>query len=139
MTATKITSQMTISGPIFQKNADQTFLQNVRRMLDEMSQEAAEDIKQQMAVGASSRAELSIGGRVADRVVGRVTRLEGGVQWRYHMVASPSRNGLDKNEAIALYAGSAEVERQVHAFRHTRSAIRVLKPVIRANLMEGLE
>lgn len=136
MARTKISSQITFTGPFFTHDPSATFAANVVHMMEGIAQEGERDVRQQLATGEGSRAPLSVGGRLSGNVFGRV---RGRAPWRRWVAISPYEPSHSAEEAIAIYAAAARVESETHAFRHTATALRKARAVNAAELLRGIE
>ena len=74
----------------------------------------------------------------ADSIVGR-TESNSGKRWGTWAVVSANTAGMSKADAIRTKAAAATIERRWHPFRQVKSAVYRARPLIRANLTEGLE
>ncbi len=135
---THITTTIDLSGPFFTKDPALVLSQNVELMMAAIAKEGEEDVRAQMQAGESTRAPLSFGGRVAERLRGRVTSLQHN-PWHRTAIVSPSREGLSPKDAIALYAAASRIESKSHPFRTTTNRLRRAKAVNTAELTRGLE
>ena len=135
MARTKISSHIDFSGPFFTHDPSETFLANVEKMMAAVAAEGEADVVQQLRAGEGKRQPLSIGGRVADNIHGRV---RGRTGWHRWAAISPYEPAHSKAEATAIYAAASKVETQTHAFRHTSTAIRKAKAVNVEELLKGI-
>lgn len=133
--ALKVTSKKT--GPFFAHDPVKTFGENVTRQIEGVTDAAARTVAAQLRVGQGGRQPVSrIGGRVADRVIGRVKALDGKA-WRATGRVSLDVSGLSPVDRLALFAAGARVEARTHAFRQANAAVaRQLKS---DELLKGLK
>jgi hypothetical protein len=129
-----------LEGPFFERDPKQTFRQNVRRMLEGLSAEGQQTIRELLAAGEGTRLPIARipSDHVSEHVVGRV-RSNSGRPWALTAVVSVNNSGLSRAEGISLMAAASVVERRVHAFRSLSSGIRRSRAVLSANLTAGLE
>ena len=131
-------SQISLSGPFFERDPRKTFRQNARVMMQRIEEEGEGDVRQQMEAGESGRAEISHDmGRVSQHVVGRVVSLTG-KPWQVTAVISVNNSGFSPAEGIALMAAASRVESETHAFRRTTNRLRRARAVNAAELLKGI-
>jgi hypothetical protein len=131
----RFTSSISLKGPFFSKDPAKTFGRNLADLAERMAEEAAKDYVARTAGG--NRAPVSrIGGRVSDRVVHFSKNVGLG---KTQSVATLARRGLSGDDAIALDAAGAEVEKQTHAWRKTTNRMRRASAINRAELLKGIE
>lgn len=135
MARTKISTSIKFDGPFFAHDPGATFEANVARMMAAVAEEGERDVRQQLAASQAGRAELSIGGRLSENVYGRV---RGAVAWRRWAAVSPYEPARSREEAIAIYAAASRVERKVHAFAHTATAMRKARAANVEELLKGI-
>lgn len=133
----KIVTTISLEGPLFTHDPALSFQQNVERLMLEVARQGEEDVKAKMEQGEGDRAELSIGGRVRDRVRGRVTSLNG-KHWRRTAVVGPDRSGLSADDAIALFAAASRIEGESKPFKRSLARMRRAKTITAPELMRGL-
>lgn len=124
-----------LDGPLFRADIRATVRDNARAMLDDLVTEGAGDVARRLRAGSSGRAEVSrLGGRVADRVGGRIRSI-GGRPWERTGVVSINARGLTPIQGAALMAAASIVERRTGAFRRGLGGSRAIG---RADLLRGL-
>lgn len=134
----RIATTISYKGPFFERDVNKTLAENVRLMMEGIAREGEEDVKAQLEATAANRAPLSIGGRVSERIEGRIHSLANAPWWQ-NAVISPSRSGLGAREAIALYAGASRVEGETGIIKRTTTRLRRAKAVQLAELTRGLD
>jgi hypothetical protein len=111
------------SGPFFAHDPVKTFGENVTRQIQAVTDAAARSVATQLRIGQGGRQPVSrIGGRVADRVIGRMHSLDGKA-WRATGRVSLDASGLSPVDRLALFAAGARVEAKTHAFARADAAI----------------
>lgn len=144
MVRTSITAKAEYIGPFFEKNVDYAIEDNITQILLGFAEAGEQDVLRKLAETDRGRAALRLPdwpaeNRVSDFVVGRVRSMEDH-PWHRWVVVSPSRQGLNREQAIGLYAASARVERATHAFRTTATALRrAVKEMKAVDMAKGLE
>lgn len=133
----KIVTTISLEGPLFTHDPAKTFQQNVEVLMAEVAKQGEEDVRAKMQQGEGGRDELSIGGRVSERVRGRVESLSG-KHWRRTAVVGPDRTGLDAKDAIALFAAASRIEGETRPFKRSLARMRRAKTVTAPELMRGL-
>ncbi len=136
MASISLKSQIDFSGPFFTRDPAKAFAENIRDFLQEIADDIAADVRQQMQAGEGGRAPVAALGnrRVSEFIRGRVEALAG-KPWHYHAVISPDKSGLSDKQAIALYAAASQIERRSHPFGRSVRATRRQ----RTNLTKGME
>lgn len=135
-TAKRVDLTVALSGPFFDRDPKATFRQNVRAMLAALAEEAAKDVRSQIAANEPQMPHAT--GHSRNQVVGRTKSLSG-KQWALTAVISESTAGMGKREAIRTKAAGASIERRFHSFARTARAVRSSKAVLSANLTKGIE
>lgn len=123
-------------GNFFRRDPGKTFRANVRDMLDDLAEWMEAEVESQVRGHASAMPAWT--GWSADHVLGRTTSVSGR-RWGTWARVSSFTGGLERTDAIRTKAAAATIERRWHPFRQVKSAIYRARPLITANLTEGLE
>ncbi len=137
-----MTGDVELSGPFFQRDPGLTLRGNVRKMMAALAEEGEREAIAAYRQGSTGRAQVSrLGGRVADRIVGRIHARpsKGGKEWRASAVIQVYNEGLSAADSMSLMAAAARVERQTRGFRSLYRSVRNARAVMAADLTKGLE
>lgn len=120
----KIESQL--RGPFFRADPGRRFRENARVSMRQVARDGARRAIALLRAGQGRRRPLSIGGRVADHIIGRTASLTGR-RWQVTAVVSVNAAGVSGRDRVALYGAAARVERETHAFRDATESIRRIR------------
>ena len=135
-----VVTTIDMSGPFFKHDPGKTFRQNIRVLMDALSEEGESDVKAQLKAGEGDRYRISNAvkpSRVSGHVVGRTTNLRG-KPWEVTAVVSVQNAGFTKKQAVSLMAAASWVESQTHAFRKTTNRLRRARKINAAELLKGI-
>jgi hypothetical protein len=140
MARSKLSSQISLEGPFFRVNPGKTFRQNVRVLMDRISEEGEADVQQMLRSGEGSRAPLRdmSPNRVSGHVVGRTSNLAG-KRWAVTAVVSINNRGLSRAQGIRLMAAASRLEGRLHVFRRSSARMRKARALNKAELLKGLK
>jgi hypothetical protein len=133
---TNVTTDVRLEGDFFRRDPGKTFRMNVRDMLDDLAGWMEDEVQGQIAGHAGEMPGWT--GWTRDHVVGR-THSVSGRRWGTWARVSAFTGGMGRTESIRTKAAAATIERRWHPFRVVKSAVYRARPLIRANLTEGLE
>ncbi len=131
-----VTTRVQLEGNFFKRDPGKTFRANVRDMLDELAAWMESEVKGTIEANAGSMPRWS--GWSRDHTVGRTESLSGR-DWGTWAVVSANTSGMDARDAIRTKAAAATIERRWHPYRRVKQGIYRSRPIITANLTEGLE
>ena len=135
----RIRTSITFDGPFFAKDPRQTFRANVRAWMARVAELGESEGRSAFRAGEGRRRPISGGrGRVSDYVVGRVNS-RSGKRWEVTAIVSVNTSRLSAEDAIAVMAAAAEIERRSHPMRKMRSRVRRARQAIQGDLLRGLQ
>lgn len=130
------TTKVTLEGNFFRRDPGKTLRANVRDMLDELAAWMEGEVQSQVSGHAGSMPAYT--GWSRDHTVGRTESLAG-KRWGTWAVVSANTEGMSKADAIRTKAAAATIERRWHPYRAVKSGVYRSRPLLTANLTEGLE
>ena len=130
-----VTSKVQLEGDFFKRDPGKTFRANVRDMLDELASWMETEVRSDIASHAGSMPGYT--GWSRDHTVGRTSW--GGNRWGTWAAVEASTEGIATKQAIRTKAAAASIERRWHPYRNVKSGVYRSRPIITANLTEGLE
>jgi len=133
---TSVTSDVKLEGDFFRRDPGKTFRANVRDMLDELAEWMEAEVKGQIEGHAGEMPDYT--GWSAAQTVGRTTS-QSGKRWGTWARVSAFTGGMGATDAIRTKAAASTIERRWHPYRQVKSAVYRARPLITANLTEGLE
>jgi hypothetical protein len=131
-----VTTKIELEGNFFKRDPGKTFRANVRDMLDELAAWMEAEVRDEITAHAGQMPGYS--GWSWAHTVGR-TSSNSGKRWGTWAVVSANTAGMSAKDAIRTKAAAATIERRWHPYRRVKSAIYRARPLITANLTEGLE
>ena len=131
-----VTSKVQLEGDFFKRDPGKTFRMNVRDMLDDLAAWMEAEVQSQIGAHAGSMPGYT--GWSREHTVGR-TESVSGKRWGTWAVVSANTEGMDRKAAIRTKAAAATIERRWHPYRNVKSGVYRSRPIITANLTEGLE
>lgn len=130
-----MTLSLDLSGPFFENDPVQTLFDNLRAKMEEISEQGADEARDRLSEGSTSRALVTeLGDRVSDHVVGRTTS-RSGKQWTAAVVVQVYNQGLTGRESRSLMAAASYVESRTKAISRTARTLRSLPEL---DLTDGL-
>lgn len=132
MTAT----QVVLEGNFFKRDPGKTLRMNVRDMLDELAAWMEGEVGGAIASHAGDMPAYT--GWTVRNTVGRTVSYSG-KRWGTWAVVSANTDGMSREDAIRTKAAAATIERRWHPYRQVKSAVYRARPLLTANLTEGLE
>lgn len=122
-------------GPFFTKDPGKTLRGNVRTLMDKLAEAMEADVRGEVAAHASSMPGYS--GWSWAHTIGR-TESYAGKRWGTWAVVSANTRGMTAADAIRTKAAAVTIERRWHPFRKAKSNVYRLRPLLTADLTEGL-
>lgn len=133
----KLTSKVTLEGDFFRRDPRKTVRQNIRDMLDELAAWMEQTVEGEIRGRAGSMPYYT--GWTADTVTGYTTSTKTGKRWQLHAAVAALTTGMSAKDAIRTKAAGATIERRFHPFRRVKAGVYRARPLINANLTEGLD
>jgi hypothetical protein len=133
-------TELDLTGPLFTRKPGQTIRDNIGALMERLAGVGASETRRGYAAGSGSREPVqALGGRVADRVVGRVVARasHGGRRWHASGVIQVYNEGLSVQQGRSLMAAASVLEGRQNVIRKaTREIGRQLRSI---DLTAGLE
>lgn len=131
-------SKVTVSleGAFFTHDPYKTFEGNVTDALEQLAEWGEAEVRTQIESHSGQMKHYT--GFSARRVRGRVASTSG-KPWHRHAVVSAFTGDLGAKEAIRTKASSASIERRWRPYGRVARGARLVRPVLTANLVRGLE
>jgi hypothetical protein len=133
---TDVRADVRLEGDFFRRDPGKTFRANVRDMLEGLADWMETEVRSQISGQAGSMPYYT--GWSWGNTTGRVHSI-GGKRWGTWARVSANTAGMGAGEAIRTKAAAASIERRWHPYRKVKSAVYRARPLITANLTEGLE
>lgn len=133
LTVTKVT----LDGDFFRNDPKKTIRRNIRDMLEDLGEWMEDTTRADIASHAGSMPFYS--GWSWAHTEGYTRSPKTGKRWELHAAVAAVSTGMNRDDAIRTKAAAASIERRWHPYRRVKSAIYRARPLISANLTEGLE
>lgn len=115
-----------VTGPLVSGNPAKMMQANIEHLMADIRDRGAEEVRRGFAAGEGGRQEVSgLGGRVADRVIGRVVARpsEGGRRWHASGVIQVYNEGLSGAQSRSLMAAASVLEGRSNIIRNATRRI----------------
>ena len=132
-----VTSKVQLEGDFFKRDPGKTFRANVRDMLDELASWMEAEVRSDIASHAGSMPGYT--GWSHGHTIGYTTSAKTGKRWGTWAAVGAVTAGMSAKDAIRTKAAAATIERRWHPYRNVKSGVYRSRPIITANLTEGLE
>ena len=132
-----VTTKIQLEGDFFRRDPGKTMRSNIRDMLDALSDWMETEVRSEVAAHEGAMPYYT--GWTHDRVEGYTTSKRTGKRWGLWAAVGAVTAGMDTPKAIRTKAAAASIERRWHPYRRVKSGVYRSRPIITANLTEGLE
>lgn len=132
----RIVTKVTLEGNFFKGQPSKTLRENIRDMLDALSEWADDTVTAEVRSHASSMPFYT--GWTADHIDGYTTSPKTGKRWQLHAAVATLTTGMSAAQAKRTKAAAVGIERRWHPFRRAKSAVYRARPWVTADFLKGL-
>jgi hypothetical protein len=129
-----VRTKVTLEGDFFRRDPGKTLYANIGEMLDALAEWMQREIRDDIASHAGSMDEYSGWSWAHTR-----GRRSWSKHWAVWAAVEADTQGMSAKDAIRTKAAAATIERRWHPYRRVKAGVYRARPLITANLTEGME